>query len=157
MRVAGPAELEHEKDLQALVRSLELKRVTIEGAIYGEEKYAAYREADLFVLPSFSENFGLTAAESLASGTPVLSSKGAPWSGLESEGCGWWVDNDAETFAAALANAMSMSRQSLRSMGAKGRAWMERDFSWDRVATEMLNVYEWLAAGGRAPAAMRFD
>ena len=55
LRVVGPAELGHEKELQALVRSLELKRVSIEGAVYGDQKNAAYREADLFVLPSLHD------------------------------------------------------------------------------------------------------
>ena len=87
--------------------------------------------------------------------TPVLSAKAAPWSGLESEGCGWWVDNDVEALAVALAHAMSVPRETLTSMGAKGRAWMEREFSWCRVATEMLKVYEWLIVGGKAPATIR--
>jgi glycosyltransferase involved in cell wall biosynthesis len=157
LRIVGPAELGHEKALRALANSLGLQRVTIEDPIHGDAKNAAYREADLFVLPSLNENFGLTVAESLASGTPVISSKGAPWSGLEIEGCGWWIDHGVASLTAALTRAMETPSERLNAMGAKGRAWMRRDFSWDRVAVEMLGVYEWLITGGTKPSTVRLD
>ncbi|MEZ5591148.1 MAG: glycosyltransferase [Gammaproteobacteria bacterium] len=46
--------------------------------------------ADLFVLPSFSENFGVVIAEALAHGVPVITTRGTPWKGLLQHGCGWW-------------------------------------------------------------------
>ena len=130
--------------------------VAILGPIYGKAKTAAYREADLFVLPSLNENFGLTAAEALAAGTPVISTKGAPWSRLDSEGCGWWIDQGIEPLATTLARAMVLPRVTLKAMGDKGRHWMAREFSWDRVARDMLDVYQWLARGAEPPAAARF-
>ena len=103
LRIVGPAELGHDAELRALAASLNLSRVSIEPAIYGEEKYTAFREADIFVLPTLNENFAMTVAESLAAGTPVISTKGAPWAGLEVERCGWWIDHGIEPLAAALA------------------------------------------------------
>ena len=110
---------------------------------------------DLFVLPTLSENFAITVAEALAAGTPVIATKGAPWHGLEREDCGWWIDHGVEPLVAALAKAMTMQREALQAMGAKGRAWMARDFSWDRVANDMLDVYRWLLAGGEPPRTVR--
>ena len=147
----------HDDELRALATALGLTRVSVEGPIYGDAKTAAYREADLFVLPTLNENFGLTVAEALAAGTPAISTKGAPWSGLESEGCGWWIDHGVEPLAAALAHAMALPRETLKAMGDKGREWMARDFSWDRVARDMLDVYLWLARGAGPPLAIRFD
>jgi glycosyltransferase involved in cell wall biosynthesis len=156
LRIAGPPELGHDKELRALAASLGLTRISIEGPIYGEAKAAAYRDADLFVLSTLNENFGVTVAEALAAGTPVISTKGAPWSGLEGEGCGWWIDHGAEPLAAALAQAMTLPREALKAMGEKGRAWMARDFSWDRVARDMLDVYLWLARSTEPPLTVQF-
>lgn len=156
LRIVGPAEAGHDRELQALASALALARVSIEGPAYGEAKQAAYRDADLFVLPSRNENFGLTIGEALVLGTPAISTKGAPWSGLEREGCGWWVEQGVEPLAAALVHAMALPRERLQAMGLRGRAWMARDFSWDRVARDMLDVYRWLFGEIAAPEGIRF-
>ena len=157
LRIAGPPEAGHDDELRALATALGLTRVFVEGPIYGEAKTIAYRDADVFVLPTLNENFGLTVAEALAAGTPAISTKGAPWSGLDGEGCGWWIDHGVEPLAAALAHAMALPRGALKAMGDKGREWMKLRFSWDRVADDMLDVYLWLARGAEPPPAVRFD
>jgi glycosyltransferase involved in cell wall biosynthesis len=157
LKIVGPPEAGHDHELRALVTALSLARVSVEGPIYGDAKTDAYWEADIFVLPTLNENFGLTVAEALAAGTPVISTKGAPWSGLESEGCGWWIDLGVEPLAAALAHAMKLSREALKAMGGKGREWMMRDFSWDPIARHILDVYLWLARSAEAPPVVRFD
>ena len=156
LRIAGPPQLGHDNELRALAASLRLTRISVEGPIYGEAKTAAYRDADVFVLSTLNENFGLTVAEALAAGTPVISTKGAPWSGLEREGCGWWIEHGIEPLAAAFAHAMALPREALKVMGDKGREWMARDFSWDSVACDMLGVYLWLARGAEPPPAILF-
>ena len=155
LRIAGPAEGGHDAELEALARELGLARVSIEGPIFGPEKLATYRDAELFVLPSLDENFGITVAEALAAGTPVISTTGAPWQGLEGEGCGWWVEQGEGSIASALAAAMALPREQLWSMGANGRRWMERDFTWQSVAAEMTSVYRWLACGADPPPSVR--
>jgi glycosyltransferase involved in cell wall biosynthesis len=157
LRIVGPPELGHDDELRALAMALALTRISIEGPIYGEAKDIAHRDADVFVLPTLNENFGLTVAEALAARTPVISTKGAPWSGLECEGCGWWIDHGVEPLAAALAHAMALPREVLRAMGEKGREWMARDFSWNRVAYDMLDMYFWLARNADPPPTIRFD
>jgi glycosyltransferase involved in cell wall biosynthesis len=156
LRIAGPPEFGHDNELRALAASLRLTRISIEGPIYGEAKTVAYQYADVFVLSTLNENFGLTVAEALAAGTPVISTKGAPWSGLEREGCGWWIEHGIESLAEALAHAMALPREALKAIGEKGRGWMARDFSWDCVARDMLGVYLWLARGGEPPPTIRF-
>jgi glycosyltransferase involved in cell wall biosynthesis len=156
LKIVGPPELRYDNELRALAASLRLTRISIEGPIYGEAKTAAYRDADVFVLPTLNENFGLTVAEALAAATPVISTIGAPWGGLEREGCGWWIDHGVEPLTAAMAQAMAMPREALKAMGGKGREWMARDFAWDRVAHDMLGVYLWLARGAEPPPMVRF-
>jgi len=155
LRIIGPSESGYEAKLQELARSLELCRLSIEGPVYGEAKYDVLRGADLFVLPSLNESFAVTVGEALAAGTPVIATKGVPWPALETEGCGWWVEHGVEPLAEALAEAMEMPREMLRAMGAKGRAWITRDYSWERVGRDMLDVYRWLAHGTERPATVR--
>ena len=157
LKIVGPPEGGHDDELRALVVALGLGRVSVEGPIYGDAKTSAYRDADLFVLPTLNENFGLTVAEALATGTPVISTKGAPWSGLESEGCGWWIDHGVGPLTVALANAMTMPRETLKAMGGIGRRWMAKDFGWDRIAHDMLDVYLWLSRSAEPPPTIRFD
>lgn len=157
LRIIGPAEGKHEFELRRMMAELGIRRASLEGPLYGDAKLAAYRGADVFVLPSLSENFGLTAAEALAVSVPVIATKGTPWGGLITEACGWWVDQGIEPLAAALTSAMSAPRAVLKEMGGRGRAWIENEFSWDRVAHEMSNVYLWLARGGEVPSSVRFD
>ncbi len=157
LRIVGPAELNHDIELRALATSLGAKRVEIDGALYGEQKWTAYRSADLFVLPTLNENFAMSVAEALASEVPVISTKGAPWSGLERERCGWWIEHGVEPMAAALLAATSLPTDELRDMGQRGRAWMARDFGWDRIGREMAGLYGWLQHGGDVPATVRLD
>jgi glycosyltransferase involved in cell wall biosynthesis len=157
LKIIGPAEHGYDQVLRASAAALGLTRVSVEGPVYGEAKLRAYQAADLFVLPTLNENFGQTVAEALMSEVPVIVTKGAPWSGLETQGCGWWIAHGVEPLVAALRQAMDMPRSTLKSMGAKGREWMAQDFSWERVAQEMLAVYRWLAFGDNPPSVVRFD
>jgi len=152
LRVIGPSEGGHDRELEALSASLGLRTVEFHPGLFGEEKDAAFREADLFVLPTLDENFGMVVAEALANGTPVISTRGAPWAGLETHGCGWWIDHGVEPLAHCLDLAMAMPREALRSMGAKGREWMARDFSWDHAGDDMLDVYRWCAGFADRPS-----
>ncbi|OWX99683.1 hypothetical protein B6V75_18225 [Thioclava sp. F1Mire-8] len=151
LHIVGPSEKGHTEELKSVVASLGLSRVFFKGAIYGNEKQDAYASADLFVLPTRHENFGMVVAEALAHGTPVICTKGAPWEGMEREGCGWWVDHNPNDIAAALTEAMDHPIQKLSEMGMKGRKWMERDFSWNNVAADMAAVYDWCRGDAEKP------
>lgn len=159
LRIVGPSEGGYAEKLAAHAAKLELVRVRFEEAIFGPARDAAYREADLFVLPTLNENFGMVVAEALANGTPVVCTKGAPWAGLDDEGAGWWIDHGVDALEAALGSAMTIPATTLDGMGMKGRRWMAAQFSWDKVAADMARVYPWCLAGGRrqdAPEPMDF-
>lgn len=151
LRIVGPNEGGHAEELAGLVRQLELATVSIEPPVFGADKAALMAGADLFALPSHSENFGMTVAESLAAGVPVISTKGAPWSGLETHRCGWWIDHGPEPLAAALHTALCLPEEKRRAMGARGRDWMARDFSWDSMAQMSLQTYAWVLGWGERP------
>ncbi|WP_294533768.1 glycosyltransferase [uncultured Rhodoblastus sp.] len=147
----GPSEIGYRDKLKKLAGALNLQRVSFQDPVYGQEKLSAFRRADLFVLPSLNENFGMTVSEALAAGTPVVSTRGTPWGGLVEQGCGWWIDQGIDPLCAALANGMAMPQDERVAMGERGRAWMQRDFSWDHVAVQMADVYAWLRGNGPRP------
>ena len=130
--------------MKALARVRGCRRLVFEGELNGEDKVRFMAGSDCLVLPTFSENFGMVVAESLACGTPVVCSHGAPWKGLETNKCGWWVETTPKAFEKAMRVVMSMSRQELKSLGANGREWMKRDYSWADIGTRMKMAYEWL-------------
>ena len=144
LRIVGPAEGGFDATLKTLAMELDLSRVSIEGPVYGADKRDAYHQADLFVLPTLNDNFALTVAEALAAGIPVIATKGAPWKGLVDQRCGWWVDHGVQPLVAALSEALARPAASLGEMGERGRLWMAHEFSWDRVAGDMLALYAWL-------------
>ncbi len=109
-------------------------RVAFLGLKTGEGKLAEMRRADALVLPTHSENFGFAVAEALVVGTPAITTKGAPWEGLETHGCGWWTDLDVTSLRTALADCAARPREELIEMGARGRAWMCADFTWRACA-----------------------
>ena len=140
-----------EQQLNALIGELALNDVVLDGPIYGNAKIDAYRRAEFFVLPTLNENFGISVAEALAAETPAISTRGAPWQGLVSEKCGFWPEHGVEPLAVALQHAMSLPDGERRQMGARGRAWVARDFSWRTVAISHISVYDWLCRGGDRP------
>jgi glycosyltransferase involved in cell wall biosynthesis len=145
-------------ELIALAKSLRLTAIEFSGSLYGQSKENALREAELFVLPTFSENFGLVVAESLAHGTPVITTKGAPWAGLQANDAGWWIDIGVEPLVACLIEAMSLSSDELSAKGARGFAWMEREYSWPIIGEQMLETYRWISGRSVAkPAWVRLD
>jgi glycosyltransferase involved in cell wall biosynthesis len=149
--IVGPDENNHLYQVKKLAVELELERVFWEGPVYGKRKFDLMASSDLFILPSYSENFGMVVAESLASGTPAIVLKGAPWHGIEQNEAGWWIDADSESIAACLTAAFLMPEASLRQMGISGRTWMQRDFSWDMIAEKMSRSYDWICEGGDRP------
>lgn len=141
VRIVGPDEGGYANKLRARIAASTISRITVEGPLFGPEKEAAYRQAGLFALPTLNENFAMTVAEALAAETPVVSTKGAPWAGLETHGCGRWIDHGPEAMAAALSDLLALDDDALAAMGRRGREWMATEFSWDSVAARLEVAY----------------
>jgi len=152
LRIAGPDEDGHAAVVRARVAALGLKRrVELTGPVAEGDKAHAFAAADLFVLPSFTENFGIVAAEALAHGVPVIATTGTPWSALPRRDAGWWVGLEPDAMADALADAMRRPAAERAAMGVRGHAWVADAFGWPAIGEQMLGVYEWLLHGGRRP------
>ena len=121
------------------------------GPLNDDAKWAAYARANLFVLPTYSENFGIVVAEALWAGVPVITTKGTPWQELEVCRCGWWIDLPPKaSLDAALREAMALPRETLREMGARGRSLVEGKYTWKAVCDAMVEGYQRIMAGNRS-------
>ena len=157
LRIVGPGNSGYLAEVQRMASELRLERIEFSGTLYGEQKWQAYHEADLFVLPTYSENFGMTVAEALVARTPAIVTRGAPWGGLEERSAGWWIDIGIDPLVACLEDALACPMGSLEEMGQRGRDWMEAEYSWAHVGQKMADTYRWILSGGDKPEWIRTD
>jgi glycosyltransferase involved in cell wall biosynthesis len=140
LTIGGEGEREYTAHLHRLTSELGLQdRVTFTGEVLGSAKRQLFDISDAFVMPSHSENFGISIAESLAHGVPVIASHGTPWSRIEEIGCGLWTGNSPESLAAAIRQVREMP---LFEMGARGRIWIQSEYTWQPRAHEMIALYQ---------------
>jgi glycosyltransferase involved in cell wall biosynthesis len=143
LRIAGPDEAGHQKQLERAVTAAGLGDVvSFTGPVEPQMKTQAFLDADLFILPTHSESFGMVVAEALAHSLPVLTTTAAPWSILRERGCGWSVDATLDGITEGLSQATRLDSEALRDMGNKGRALIVEKFSWKRIADLMLATYD---------------
>lgn len=144
IEVVGPDNEGYLTAMQELAVELRLERIEFRGPLFGNDKLAAYANADAYVLPSWSENFGYTVAEALAAGTPVITTRETPWSVLEREGCGWWIDTGLDSLTVCLDEVLSTPRPVLDRLGAAGKDWVRQELAWAHIGERMITTYRWL-------------
>jgi glycosyltransferase involved in cell wall biosynthesis len=141
---AGPDEGGMHLRLTQLAAQLGVSsQVQFTGATFGEAKWAAYRDADVFVLPSQNENFGNTAAESVAGGTPVVVTEQCGIAPLLADAAGLVVPHDAASLARAI-TAVIFDPE-LRARLAAGCSTVTARLGWEEPIREMEALYNKLA------------
>ena len=150
INIAGEGESEYILSLKNKAKELEISdMVNFCGGVYGEKKWKLFREADVFILPTYSENFGIVVGEALACGTPVITTKGTPWGELETEHCGWWTEIGTEATKEALLSFLTLSEDELKEMGYNGRKLVENRYSTRKIAQGMYSLYNKIYKDGK--------
>ena len=156
LAIAGPI-VKSLYDLNAEIERRDLRRVRVLGGIYGDAKHDLYRSAELYVLPTHSENFGMSIAEALSHAVPVVTTRGAPWSMLETERAGWWISIGREPLEIALDEALSRDPAALAEAGTRGRDWIAAHLSWDSLAHRMIEAYQFALGERQRPEFVHVD
>ncbi|MBI4365372.1 MAG: glycosyltransferase [Deltaproteobacteria bacterium] len=143
LKIVGPDEAGHRTEVEKAVVTAGLGgTISVSGPVDGDVKRSVFFDADLFILPTHSENFGIVVAEAFAHGLPVLTTTGAPWSMLPERGCGWWVDATIDGIVEGLRQATAQDSETLAAMGARGRQWVAAEFGWTGMARKFAMAYE---------------
>lgn len=143
--IAGGDEAGYRSKIEALIRAKGLESdFKFTGFVDGISKQVCFEMADIFILPTYSENFGIAIAEALANELPVITTTGAPWRDLLDHRCGWWVEPGVQGISDALKNAISCDLEELKRMGQRGRQLVLNKYSWEKVGYSASEVSSWL-------------
>ena len=141
--IAGEGEPDYVETLKKAAISFGLSEVVkFIGGVYGAEKVCLLQSADFFVLPTYSENFGIVVAEALACGTPVITTHGTPWKVLEENECGWYIPVGVNALKKTLREAISVTEETIERMGRNGRTLIEERFATSIVAGKFVEQYK---------------
>lgn len=141
--VAGEGDADYVAEMKRMIADNGLQDIVqLVGGVYGDEKWRLFQTSDFFVLPTHSENFGLAIAESLASGTPVITTVGTPWNDLNDSNSGAWIEIGTQPLTETLRKFLALSDEDLEAMGRNGRKLIEEKYSANVMAEEMMEVYK---------------
>jgi glycosyltransferase involved in cell wall biosynthesis len=148
LAIAGDGSTAYKEELLALVERLGLRGVVrFLGYLEGESKRAAFASADVYVLPSHQENFGIAVAEALAAGLPVIvTDKVGIAADVREAGAGLVVPVDVAAIAAAVSR-LARDPDERRTMSTRAFNLARERYSWERAAREFAELYSGISTG----------
>lgn len=149
--IIGDGDSDYKEQLIKLAQDLGVTNIKYTGFVTGKLQDDLLSELSYLVLPSFSENFGMVVPEALWKGIPVIASKSTPWEELETQGCGWWTNNDSESLAKVLEIALQLDETERLAMGKRGNELINKKYTLNAVAQMMKAFYVWIVFGGFKP------
>ena len=151
--IAGPDNYYgYRKVVEAMIDRYNLSsKILFTGMVHNREKLSLMNRADIFVLPSYSENFSIVVAEALACETPVITTTGTPWKQLQSEDIGRWVPPERGELDTAIRELLDMSQSQRRGMGRRGRKMVLENYNWNTIVRRHLTLYNCILQGKEIP------
>ncbi len=140
--LVGPGDSTYIDHLQAQAKSLDiLNSMHFTGPLHGREKWAALASANLYVLPSYQENFAIALVEALRIGTPVVCSQRVNLSSdLQQAGAATICDLTVNGVANAIIRLM-LAPEDAQRQGKIGSALAEKKYTWKSSITTLVNAY----------------
>ena len=150
--IAGNGEEVYIQNLKSMIISKGLQNcIDIIPPVFGEDKHKLYCESSLFVLPTYSENFGMVIAEAMSCGVPVITTNGTPWQELNEKHLGWCIDLSIENLAKTISTAIDLGQEKLFELGQRCSKHIHNTYQYTEVAAKNKAVYEWIVLGGKRP------
>lgn len=141
-KIAGMGSSSYTDHLHSLVHKYGLtKTVSFCGPLSGDQKDLAFKQASAFILPSYTESFGISIAEAMAWGLPVITTNTTPWSVIDSQQMGWYVSPDLNGISKALYQLTQTPSSELQLMGARASSYVLNRFSWTQLGLKMATIY----------------
>ncbi len=138
--IVGPKN-KYSNKLEQKIISKNIKNIKFIGPLYGNNKFKIFSESQLYVLPTFSENFGVTVAESLSVGTPVIVTKNAPWELIEKYNAGFWIGEGKDNLKASIIKFINLSDDIKHEMKKSSLLLIENEFNWTSIAESIIKKY----------------
>ncbi len=146
--IAGISTGNYEHFLQNLVNGLNLQaKVKFIGQVEGEAKQLLFANAYFTFLTSHTENFGNVVVESLAQGTPVVTSKGTPWEILSGYNAGFWVENTEASLSEVIDEVIAMDAGNYLQMRQNARQLCEDQFDVNKNIDKWIDKYSEILHG----------
>lgn len=143
--IAGNGDSIYIDNLQNIICDLELQdSVSIIPPVFGENKKNLYQTSSIFILPTYSENFGMVIAEAMSCGIPVITTNGTPWQDLNKLEIGWCIDLSVKNIAKALTDAIESGSDKLFDMGQKASRYVNDNYNYLKIAKRIGILYNWL-------------
>lgn len=143
--IAGNGDNKYIEKLKRSIYSRNLEDcIKIIPPVFGRDKYRVYSESSLFVLPTFSENFGMVIAEAMSCGVPVITTNGTPWQVLKKRELGWCIDLSIDNLEQAIKEAIALGQEELFEKGQKSSRFIMDNYQFFSVSEKIKSVYEWI-------------
>ncbi|CAM3050261.1 glycosyltransferase [Moritella viscosa] len=125
--------------------------IKVFGMLSGYDKKCVLASSEFFILPSYTENFGVVIGEALAAGLPSITTTGTPWSEINTHNCGKYITLSRENVLQSLQEMMTLDKHSLDVMSNNSKLLIKNNYSWSAQAIKFGKALDFVLTGEPAP------